>query len=162
MSIFFENIGALVYGSWFDHVLPWYLKAQENPKRVLFITYEQLKCDLHGSIAQLTRFLNRPLDSNMVDKIANHCSFMKMKDNDQVNRVNVPITGFFDQSKVKFMRKGVIGDWQSHFTEQQSMEFDALYEQRTNGTGLKMAFTMAQGIEMYGKNMPAIEPEDKQ
>lgn len=37
----YEN-GHLVYGSWFDHVLPWWELSQKNPDKIMFLTYEQL------------------------------------------------------------------------------------------------------------------------
>ena len=35
-----------------------------------------------------------------------------------------------------FFRKGVIGDWRSHFTPQQNAEFDAVYAEKMKGSGL--------------------------
>lgn len=37
----YEN-GQLVYGSWFDHVLPWYELSLKHPDKIMFLTYEQL------------------------------------------------------------------------------------------------------------------------
>lgn len=37
----YEN-GELVYGSWFDHVIPWYKLSLKHPDKIMFLTYEQL------------------------------------------------------------------------------------------------------------------------
>lgn len=34
---------SVVYGSWFDHVLPYWKFCQEHPDRMLFISFEELK-----------------------------------------------------------------------------------------------------------------------
>ena len=43
-------------------------------------------------------------------------------------------------SEPPFMRKGVVGDWKNHFTEEQSAMFDALYSEKMKGSGLDFDF----------------------
>jgi hypothetical protein len=144
--------GDLVYGSWFDHVLGWYRLSQKRPDRILFVTYEQLSQDLTGSIGSIGRFLNRPLDSGMQERLAKHCSFAQMRHNRSVNREDIPISDFFDQSQVRFMRKGVIGDWRNHFNSTQSAQFDRLFDRKMAPNGLRMAFTSDQATALYALN----------
>ena len=40
----------------------------------------------------------------------------------------------------KFIRKGIIGDWQNHFTPEMNAEWDAWIEENLKGTGLHMIF----------------------
>ena len=37
------NVVLVVYGSWFDHVLPYWEFCKENPEKVFFMSYEELK-----------------------------------------------------------------------------------------------------------------------
>ena len=35
------------------------------------------------------------------------------------------------------MRKGVVGDWKNHFTEEQAKRYDQLVAEKLKGTGLE-------------------------
>ncbi|KAG8182716.1 hypothetical protein JTE90_026169 [Oedothorax gibbosus] len=118
--------GHVVYGSWFDHVLPYWQFCKGHPNNVFFMTYEELKLDLRGMVLRLCDFLERPLSDEAVDAVVRHCTFESMKTNKMVNREQLPIADLFDMTKSKFMRKGIIGDWKNHFTPEQSSAFDDL------------------------------------
>lgn len=85
----------------------------------------------------------------MQERLAQHCSFAQMRHNRSVNREDIPISDFFDQSQVRFMRKGVIGDWRNHFSGAQSAHFDRLFENKMVPNGLRMAFTSEQASALY-------------
>ncbi|GBM09367.1 Sulfotransferase family cytosolic 1B member 1 [Araneus ventricosus] len=139
---FFEHFraGHLVYGSWFDHVLPYWEFCKQNPNNVFFMTYEELKMDLRGMVLRLCDFLERPLSPEAVDAIVRHCTFESMKTNKMVNREVLPITDLFDMTKSKFMRKGIIGDWKNYFTEEQTEAFNRLCESRMSQSDLQLVF----------------------
>ncbi|XP_015912284.2 sulfotransferase 1A3 [Parasteatoda tepidariorum] len=128
--------GHVVYGSWFDHVLPYWEFCKRNPNKVFFLSYEELKLDLGGMVRRLSDFLKQPLSVEEVDAIVNHCSFESMKTNKMVNRENLPISDLFDMTQSKFMRKGIIGDWKNYFTQEQSEEFDEVCSDRLSGCDL--------------------------
>ncbi|XP_067119579.1 sulfotransferase 1B1-like [Centruroides vittatus] len=132
--------GYMVYGSWFDHVLPYWKFAQEHPNKVLFISFEELKMDLSGMVTHIANFLERPLKPEAIKAIANHCSFEQMKCNNMVNREVLPISDIFDMSESKFMRKGIIGDWKNYFTQEQNEAFDKLYKEKMESSGLDLVF----------------------
>lgn len=85
----------------------------------------------------------------MLNKIVNKCTFDQMKLNNNVNRVNIPLKSFIDQTEIKFMRKGIIGDWKNFFSQEESERFDKLYEEKALSKGLKMAFTDQEAKKMY-------------
>jgi hypothetical protein len=41
-----------------------------------------------------------------------------------------------DFSVARFLRKGVVGDWRTHFTAEQDARFEAVWEQKMKGTTL--------------------------
>ncbi|KAL1472159.1 hypothetical protein MTO96_039497, partial [Rhipicephalus appendiculatus] len=47
--------GKVIYGDYFDHLLPWY--ERRNDANVLFITYEQLKADTKAQVLKIADFL---------------------------------------------------------------------------------------------------------
>ena len=121
------------YGGWFPHVLGWWKYKDES--NVLFLKYEDMRQHLPGVVKRIADFLGYAMEQEALDDIAQKCTFESMKINPFVNRTNVPIFqsgGFF--------RKGRVGDWKNYFTQEQSVEFDALYAKKMKGTGLEFDF----------------------
>lgn len=143
--------GHLVYGSWFDHVLSYWELYLSYPDEVLFITFEELKIDLPGMIKRISNFVGRSLDSEAIQRISEHCTFEKMKTNSMVNREVLPISDLFDMTQSKFMRKGIIGDWKNYFTREQNEEFDKLYNNYMNRSGLNLVFEPEDAYERMKK-----------
>lgn len=56
-------------------------------------------------MTKIAQFLNKSLDSEVVEKIAERCVFKNMKQNKMSNYSMVP-PEFMDQSKSEFLRKG--------------------------------------------------------
>ena len=51
---------------------------------------------------------------------------------------NLEVNKFSKLSKKSsHLRKGVVGDWKNHFSDEQLAEFNKLYESRLKGTGLQ-------------------------
>ena len=71
----------------------------------------------------MAKFLGHDLSAEVLDKIADQVEFKNMK---KVSNVNMSWLDQFRSDKtLTFMRKGIIGDWKSHFTKEQSAELDA-------------------------------------
>lgn len=105
--------------------------------------------NLLGSVQQLAQFLQKPIGEQMLNKIVHNCSFDQMKNNKNVNRANIPLSAFIDQSEVKFMRKGIIGDWKNFFSQEESERMDKLFAEKALSKGLRMAFSSEEAKEMY-------------
>ncbi|XP_033014027.1 sulfotransferase 2B1-like [Lacerta agilis] len=119
--------GEVGYGSWFDHVKSWVeMKERAN---IFFITYEELQQDLRGSVQKICHFLGKELNSQQIESVVENASFQKMKDNKMSNFSLIP-EKFFDQTKAKFMRKGISGDWKNLLTVAQSERFDDTYREK--------------------------------
>ncbi|XP_077991688.1 sulfotransferase 1B1-like [Glandiceps talaboti] len=122
----------LPYGDWFDHVIGWGKHKDED--NVCFMTYENMKKDPREVVYQLASFLNKELSEETVDKILEFCSFKNMKKNTTVNMELETV--MFDVKRAPFMRKGIVGDWQNHFTVAENDEFEKLYERKMKESGL--------------------------
>lgn len=66
----------------------------------------------------------------MVAKISHQCTFAEMKKNS--DSFSIPAY----PSNPSFLRKGEVGDWKTHFSEELSRAFDEKFMEKLNGTGL--------------------------
>ncbi|TYI02466.1 hypothetical protein ES332_A11G269200v1 [Gossypium tomentosum] len=129
--------GIIVHGPFFDHVLGYWKASQENPNKILFLKYEDLKEDTGSHLKNLAMFLGVPFTDDeekqgVIEKIAKICSFENLKEL-EVNKKGahisgVPHTGFF--------RKGEVGDWSNYLTPFMIECLEKLIQEKLNGSGL--------------------------
>ncbi|XP_007423073.1 sulfotransferase family cytosolic 2B member 1-like isoform X2 [Python bivittatus] len=128
------STGKILFGSWFDHVKSWL--AYKNEKKFLLLVYDEMLKDLRGSVLRICEFLGKNLDPAAVESVVENASFGVMKDNKMVNYSLVP-EDVMDQKISTFLRKGISGDWKTHFTAEQSAAFHHLYQENMNGLEIK-------------------------
>ncbi len=120
----------LFYGDpieWFQGY--WQLKNQPN---IHIVFYEDLKADQGKEIMRLSDFLGKPLKDKEMENILEHTTFTNMQNNSMVNCGANP---FFKQEVSKFIRRGVVGDWKQHFTDEQVAIVDKEILEKLKGTG---------------------------
>ncbi|NXP96105.1 ST2B1 Sulfotransferase, partial [Passerina amoena] len=128
------------YGSWFEHVKGWL--GQRHRLDILYVTYEELHQDLRGTAQRLSSFLGCPLAPGTLAALEQHCSFSAMRDNAMANYSLIPAE-IMDHSQGRFMRKGVVGDWRSHFSPEQNARFNRRYQEEMGDTELPAQWPMA-------------------
>lgn len=117
--------GEVAWGSYFDHALAWE-KHMDDPD-VMLLTYEEMKEDLVGSLQRITKFFSIPLTNEKIEEIAGQSTFSAMLESSKNTHGNL--------SNV-FFRKGEIGDWRNHFSDEQSKEMDEMFQKKLAGTKL--------------------------
>ncbi|KAL2300090.1 hypothetical protein Nmel_012050 [Mimus melanotis] len=132
--------GTVHYGSWFDHVKGWL--GQRHLLDILYVTYEEMHQDLRGTAQRLSKFLGCPLAPETLAALEQHCSFSAMKDNAMTNYSLIPAE-IMDHSQGRFMRKGVVGDWRSHFSPEQNALFNRRYQEEMGDVELPSQWPMA-------------------
>ena len=138
---FFEYFlaGKVEFGDYFDHVLGWW--AHKDDDNVLFIKFEDMKLDQVKVITQIAVFMGYAnLSQEVIIDIAGKTAFEKMRDNSAVNYSWGGSSRPHNAQETPFMRKGVIGDWKSQFSVEDSQRLDKIYCDRLNGTGLEFHF----------------------
>ncbi|XP_063294590.1 sulfotransferase 2B1-like [Pelobates fuscus] len=131
--------GKVSYGSWFQHVKGWH--EQKKNLDMFYITYEELHKDFRRSLKKLCRFLGCPMYSRELDEIENHSRFPVMSQNCMVNYTLVS-QDIMDHEQSKFMRKGIVGDWREHLTEEQNAEFDKVFQEKMSGCDLRFIWSL--------------------
>ena len=122
------------FGSWFDHVLEWW-KHRDDPN-VLFFKYEDIHKDHPGAVRAMAEFIGVDLKPDVVDKIVKESGFDRMKANPNTNFSFMPSGSFALNYINPFLRKGIVGDWKSHFTANQLSTFEAVYQEKMKYSGL--------------------------
>ena len=116
----------LGHGDWADHCLGWW-KLKDYPN-VLVLYYEDLKKDPFKVIKQISNHLNKDLSDTQIQRIVEHTSLQKMRENEGPQRKDF-IRSFF--------RKGEVGDWKRYFTAEQSAYVDDYVESTVSLAGMK-------------------------
>ncbi|XP_029311770.1 sulfotransferase family cytosolic 2B member 1-like [Cottoperca gobio] len=129
--------GKVMFGSWFDHVKSW-LNA-EDKECILHISYEEMIMDLKDSLARIAQFLQKSLDAEVTEKIADRCLFKNMKQNKMSNYSAVP-REFMDQTKSEFLRKGIAGDWKNQLTVAEAEYFESVYKNKMKDVKYKFVW----------------------
>lgn len=106
--------GKIVFGSWKHHLKSW-LNCQSS--NVLFLKYEDLKLNTKKSITNIAKFLDLSLTDAQIDALIPAISFESMKENKlKYQPISVAWKNGFE-----FLRKGVIGDGQLMFTDEDDL-----------------------------------------
>jgi len=131
--------GQVAYGSIFEHLWSWWQVSQESDN-VMFVKYEDMKKDLPRIVADVASFIDIPLTADLLDAVVAASEFYAMAINPKANLDWVP-----QRSGVpKHMRKGIVGDWKNHFSSEENMIIDALYQSRMVQSGLEFEFELTE------------------
>jgi hypothetical protein len=130
---FFECFiaGEVDFGDYFDHLVPW--RCESRRENLLLLTYEDLRHAPGAAIAAIATFLGgsarRALDDDALAAcVLEHSGFEAMS-RDQQRWSSARPAGM-----PAFVRKGIVGDWQSVFTPDQARRLAAKFDERTAGT----------------------------
>ena len=82
----------------------------------------------------IANFLNQPLSDDLINRIAEQCSFSGMKKN--ASSFSMPTK----EGEASFLRKGVVGDWRNYFTPELNDRFDREVLAKLKGSGLEFDF----------------------
>ncbi|XP_010554271.1 PREDICTED: cytosolic sulfotransferase 11-like [Tarenaya hassleriana] len=124
-------------GPFWDHALSYWKESSENPDRVFFTKYEDMKNEPRAQIKRLARFLGCPFTeeeemNGSVDEILNLCSLRSLKDL-EINKTGKAPCSIDCKN---FFRKGEVGDWKNHLTGEMAKKMDEIVGMKLQGSGL--------------------------
>ncbi|KAL2903079.1 Cytosolic sulfotransferase 15 [Bienertia sinuspersici] len=136
---FFEDWfeGRILFGPFFEHVIDYWMQSLANPKKVLFLKYEDLKENPTIHLKRIADFVEMPFSleeesRGVIREIIDMCSINNMKKLD-VNKNGLNYSGV---EKKAYFRKGEVGGWINYFTPPMIERMDRLMQQKLQGTGL--------------------------
>jgi aryl sulfotransferase len=116
----FEKDGYPFWPFWENIRSWWAIRKLPNVKLVHF---NQMKADLPGSILEIARFLDVPIDEAKFSAIVEHCTFDYMKAHAELA---APVGGIFWEGGAKtFIHKGTNGRWRDTLTPEESKAYEA-------------------------------------
>ena len=92
-----------------------------------------MKKDHLGAVTKISKFIGHEFPAEKLQKITEMSTFDYMKNSPMANS---PMIKMMLKEGFDFYRKGVVGDWKNHFSQEQASRLDALYESKMAGTGL--------------------------
>ncbi|KAM7279985.1 hypothetical protein ACFE04_007119 [Oxalis oulophora] len=131
--------GTSPYGPYWDHVLGYWKASLENPERILFLKYEDLKREPLLNVKKLAEFLGQPFsfteeNEGVVEEIIRLCSFQNLSNLD-VNKASESSSNIRIPGNKTYFRKGEIGDWKNHLTPEMAAYIDGITEEKFQGAG---------------------------
>ncbi|KAG8375423.1 hypothetical protein BUALT_Bualt10G0098500 [Buddleja alternifolia] len=129
--------GVHAFGPFCDHLLGYWNASLENPDKVLFLKYEDLKRDPLSDVKKIAEFVGLPFSeeeekAGLVGEISKLCSFDKLRDL-EVNKTGVHAGTVKNKF---FYRKGDVGDWVNHLTPEMAERMKEVLEAKLTGSGL--------------------------
>ncbi|XVF42620.1 hypothetical protein PTKIN_Ptkin01aG0378700 [Pterospermum kingtungense] len=126
-----------VFGPFFDHVLGFWKASQENPNKLLFLQYEDLKEDIISHLKKLAMFLGFPFSdeeerNGIVEEIAKTCSFGNLKELD-VNKNGRHVSGVPNKN---FFRKAKVGESSNYLTPAMVERLKKLIQENVDKSGV--------------------------
>ncbi|KAF8378551.1 hypothetical protein HHK36_029894 [Tetracentron sinense] len=130
--------GVVPYGSYFDHVLGYWKESLVKPKKVFFISYEELRDNPKTHVKRLAEFLDCPFngedEEDVVEEIVRSCSFERLS-NLEVNKssdcptwLKLPYNSYF--------RQGGMGDHKNYLDPEMNKRIDTITHEKLHGSGL--------------------------
>ncbi|XP_065177512.1 amine sulfotransferase-like [Sycon ciliatum] len=133
--------GKVESGCWFDFVRTWYECAASKDERVLYVRYEDMKQKPREVIQQVADFLELPIDEAIIDLTIEKSSFAKMQKDNHANMSWRKEE--FRANAEPFMRKGTVGDWKNHFSdEEQNKHFNEIFTEKLAGTKVESLYDL--------------------
>ncbi|XP_044106070.1 amine sulfotransferase-like isoform X1 [Neovison vison] len=132
--------GRVMGSLWFDHIKGWY--EHRSLFNIQFMTYEEMKKDLRGSVSKICKFLGKGLSEEDMDAVVRQATFENMKDDPLANYDNIITSGYGPNVKGHFLRKGTIGDWKNHLTVEQNERFDQIFQREMKDFPLEFIWDM--------------------
>ncbi|XP_021729093.1 cytosolic sulfotransferase 12-like [Chenopodium quinoa] len=131
--------GVSFCGPFSDHVLSYWKYSLDNPKKVFFLKYEELKEQPKLYLKKLAEFWGCSFsleeeNNGVVEEILGLCSFENLS-NLEVNKNGKLSSGV--HNKV-FFRKGEVGDWANYFTHDMIEKFDEFFVRKFHQGGLSL------------------------
>ena len=117
--------GKTCHADYFEYLLP-YWRHKDDPN-VLFVLYEEMKKDIRSVINRIATFLGIKINKKLLERTVMVSSFDYLKQ----TGYNENIVPAHTVASFKFIRKGIVGDWRTVFSNEQNHRFNQRFREKT-------------------------------
>jgi len=123
--------GEVDSGDYFDHLVSW-IEHKHDPN-VLFLLYEDMKMNIVDCVGKIGDFLGGSF-SQVIDDPTTFKNVLKYSSFDTMRKTPTMWASERAPQFAPFIRKGKVGDWRSHFSEEQSKRLQSKFQTKLSGT----------------------------
>ncbi|TKW18998.1 hypothetical protein SEVIR_5G469333v4 [Setaria viridis] len=129
------------HGPFWQHCLEYWRESIACPNRILFLKYEDMMSEPVKYVIRLATFLGVPFsikeeEDGIPEEVVRLCSFDKLSSLDTNQTGELVRHGNLIVEKSVFFRKGKVGDWVNHMSQEMGRKLDCIVEEKLKGTGL--------------------------
>nr|XP_034594827.1 flavonol sulfotransferase-like [Setaria viridis] len=129
------------YRPFWEHCLEYRRESIACPNRILFLKYEDMMSEPVKYVIRLATFLGVPFsnkeeEDGIPEEVVRLCSFDKLSSLDTNQTGDLIRRGNLIVEKSAFIRKGKVGDWVNHMSQEMGRKLDWIVEEKLKGTGL--------------------------
>ncbi|CAO2195971.1 unnamed protein product [Urochloa humidicola] len=135
--------GSLPYGPFWNHCLEYWKESIARPDRVLFLKYEDMMSDPVRYVKKLASFLGVPFtrreeEDGVLEQVIRLCSFEMLSglEGNKTGNLKLRPRPNVVYEKSAFFRRGKVGDWVNHMSEDMGRNLDIIMEEKLKGSGL--------------------------
>lgn len=126
--------GLVESGCYWEWTASWWKVHQDHPDKIMWISYEEMKYDLPGSIEKIAKFCGIETTPEIIAAVTEASSFGTMKKS--AAEVDAKKIAAGQQVKKNHIRQGASGAWTRTFTVNDVQVFDAHHETKCKEWGL--------------------------
>uniref|UniRef100_H2XPA6 Sulfotransferase n=1 Tax=Ciona intestinalis TaxID=7719 RepID=H2XPA6_CIOIN len=138
---FIDNcIEGLENEGYLHHVRGWY--DHKGDPNILFISFEDLKRDLPKEIRKIAKFIDVQISDSDVNDIVANTAINKMPQTEKTNN-DISKSMIRKGNNIGNMSSlGIVGDWKTHFTDEQSNRLDAKVREVLSNTDIQFTYEL--------------------
>jgi len=126
--------GSVEHGCYWAWQSAWWQAHQKHKDKILWISYEELKCDLRAGVEKVAKFCSINATDETVEAVCKGATFSSMKSTAaEVDAAKLAAGG---KVKKNHIRQGKSGAWRKKFTEEQTALFMAHHKARCAELGI--------------------------
>ena len=123
--------GLVLQGGYFEMLRSgWSRRSHPN---LLFFWYEEMKQDQKTWIMKIMKHIGYELSDNKIEELCEAMQFENYKKTSSMNQM----TDRFNEDRGEFTRKGIVGDWINHFTDEMSKDWNNFITENLNDIGVR-------------------------
>ncbi|MBA0801490.1 hypothetical protein Gohar_011854 [Gossypium harknessii] len=127
--------GLSSHGPYWEHILGYWEASIRRPEKILFLKYEDLLEDTQLWVKKLAEFFGCPFSAGEErEGVVKECSFESLRDLEVNKSGKHEKRGRVIENSAYF-RKGVVGDWRNHLSDEMGKKIDVIMEEKLMGPG---------------------------